>query len=174
MFAVLLPFVGRGPTVAVLGLHLSHAGLWAAWAIIAKGTLGVGATAILTGTTPVPELLVALDRLRVPRSLTAITGFMLRYGEIVVGELHCLRIARESRGDQARWVWQAKAVGATAGTLFVRSYERGERVFLAMESRGWTGAMPTTDDDTRASRWARSLAPGSVAAIAAAIAWWTR
>jgi cobalt/nickel transport system permease protein len=174
MFAVLLPVVGRGPTIAVLGVHLSRAGLWAAWAILAKGTLGVGATVVLNGTTPVPELLAALDRLRVPGSLTAITGFMLRYGEIITGELHRLRIARESRGDRARWLWQAKAVGATAGTLFVRSYERGERVFLAMESRGWTGAMPITSDDTRPSRWARSLAPGAVAALAAAVAWWSR
>jgi cobalt/nickel transport system permease protein len=175
LFAVLLPFVGRGPTVAVLGLHLSRVGLWAAWAIVAKGTLGVGATAILTATTPVPELLFALDRLRVPRSLTAITGFMLRYGEIIVGELHRLRIARESRCHHARWLWQAKAVGATAGTLFVRSYERGERVLLAMESRGWTGTMPTTaEDDARPAMWASNLGPGVLALLVAIAAWWSR
>jgi cobalt/nickel transport system permease protein len=176
LFAVLLPFVGRGPTIAVLGVHVSRAGLQAAWAIVAKGTLGVGATVILTGTTTVPELLFALHRLRVPRSLTAITGFMLRYGEIISGELHRLRIARESRGDRARWLWQARAVGATAGTLFVRSYERGERIYLAMESRGWTGTMPTTttEDDARPVQWARSLTPGVFAMLVSIVAWWSR
>ena len=30
----------------------------------------------------------------------------------------------------------------SAGALFIRSFERGERVHLAMLSRGYTGRMP--------------------------------
>ena len=51
-------------------------------------------------------------------------------------------IARVSRGYDPRWIWQARAVAASAGALFIRSYERGERVYLAMLSRGYDGAMP--------------------------------
>ena len=40
-FAVFLPIVGSSPRVDVLGLGLSEPGLWAAWNIVAKGTLGV-------------------------------------------------------------------------------------------------------------------------------------
>ena len=47
-----------------------------------------------------------------------------------------MRIARESRGAQASWTGHARAVATSAGALFVRSYERGERVYLAMASRG--------------------------------------
>jgi energy-coupling factor transporter transmembrane protein EcfT len=35
-----------------------------------------------------------------------------------------------------------KVIANSAGALFIRSYERGERVHLAMISRGYTGHMP--------------------------------
>ena len=91
---------------------------------------------MLVATTDVRDLLQALDRLHVPRAFTAITGFMIRYGEVIVGDLRQMRVARISRGHDPRWIWQARAVAANAGTLFIRSYERGERVYLAMASRG--------------------------------------
>jgi cobalt/nickel transport system permease protein len=59
-------------------------------------------------------------------------------------------------------VWQATAIASTAGTLFVRSYERGERVHLAMMSRGYAGSMPAIADD-RPACWGRCLAPGLAA-----------
>ena len=124
------------PHTEVLGMSLSVPGLWGAWNILIKGTLGVAATGLLVATTDVRDLLQALDRLHVPKAFTAIAGFMIRYGEVIAGELRQMRIARISRGHDPRWIWQARAVAATAGTLFIRSYERGERVYLAMASRG--------------------------------------
>ena len=64
---------------------------------------------------------------------------MVRYGDVITGEMRRMKIARESRGYDPRWIWQAKAVARSAGALFVRSYERGERVYLAMASRGYAG-----------------------------------
>ena len=116
-FALLMPLVGRAPKVDVLGVPLSVAGLWAAWGIIAKGTLGVAATLVLASTTPVPQLVAAFERLRVPRTLTAIMAFMIRYGDVVTDEMRRMRIARESRGGQARWLWQARAAASSAGAL---------------------------------------------------------
>ena len=54
LFAVLLPIVGREPRVDVLGVSLSEAGLWAAWNIVIKGTIGVAATVVLASTTSDP------------------------------------------------------------------------------------------------------------------------
>jgi cobalt/nickel transport system permease protein len=70
-------------------------------------------------------------------------GFMVRYLEVVTGELSRMRIARDARGFRARSVKQWPVLGATLGALFIRSYERGERVHLAMLSRGYTGQLPT-------------------------------
>lgn len=173
-FALLLPVVSRGERVEVLGLvHLSRDGLWAAWAIIAKGTLGLAASLVLVGTTPVLELLRGLQRLRVPPILTTVAALMLRYVEVTADELRRLQVARVSRCDDARWVGQARAMASTVGALFVRTFERGERVHLAMVSRGFTGTMPSTGAPAEATvtEWAAALAVPALAAAVSALAW---
>jgi len=59
-----------------------------------------------------------------------------------------MRIARESRGFSHSSLRQWKALARSAGALFIRSYERGERVHLAMLSRGYTGTLPVTHPAT--------------------------
>ena len=178
-FAVFLPVVGSAPRVDVVGVSLSEPGLWAAWNIVAKGTLGVAASILLAATTTVPDLLRGLERLRVPRVITAIAGFMVRYLEIVMGEAHRMHVARQSRGYDPRWIWQAKGFAASAGSLFVRTYERGERVYLAMVSRGYDGTMPDLagaatgagadagDDTSGRRRRAAAWAPAAVVPMCA-------
>lgn len=138
-FALFLPVVGAAPRLDVLGASLSQPGLWAAWNVLAKATLGVAAAVTLAATTPVPDLLRALQRLRAPRVIVEIAGFMVRYLGVITGEARRMHVARQSRGYDPRWLWQARGVAASIGTLFVRSYERGERVHLAMASRGYAG-----------------------------------
>lgn len=164
LFALFLPIVGGGDRVAVLGLSLSVPGLWAAWNIVAKGTLGLAASIVLTATTTVPDILSGLDRLHVPRLITSIAGFMVRYLDVIAGEMHRMRVAMLSRGHNPRWFWQVRAYAASAGALFIRSYERGERVYFAMTARGFTGRVPTFDDDAVGlSDWARGLSVPVVA-----------
>lgn len=141
-FALFLPVVGSNPRVDVLGVPLSEPGLAAAATIGTKATLGCLAVVLLTATTPTTTILKGLERLRVPRIITAIAGFMLRYVEVLADDARRMRIARLSRAHDPRWLWEARATAATAGTLFVRSYERGERVHQAMVSRGFDGTMP--------------------------------
>jgi cobalt/nickel transport system permease protein len=168
-FAVLLPIVGRSPRTDIVGLSLSEPGLWSAWSIVAKGSLGVAATVVLTSTTATADLIGGLGRLRMPMTLTAIASFMVRYGEVLRSELDRMRIARVSRAHSPRFLWQAKAIASTAGTLFVRSYERGERVHLAMLSRGYAGHLPCAANE-RPAQWVRCLTPGAVSAAVAAVA----
>lgn len=142
VFALLLPIVGTGPRTAVGPITVSIAGSWAAWTILAKATLGTAIAALLAATTAPADILVGLERLRVPRALTAIAGFMVRYLDLVADELRRLQVARVSRGDDPRWLWQGRAVATTAGSMFVRTFERGERVQQAMLARGFTGHLP--------------------------------
>ena len=171
LFALLLPIFGREPSVDVLGLQLSEPGLWAAWNIIAKGTIGVAASILLASTTSVPHVLQGLERLRVPRQLVAITGFMVRYGDVLGDELRRMRIARESRGASASRIGHARAVASSAGALFVRSYERGERVYLAMASRGYVGTMPVRSAPATRRSWVLCLLWPLAASVVAAVAW---
>jgi cobalt/nickel transport system permease protein len=172
LFAVLLPFVSRGDRVEVLGLSLSESGLLAAFNILAKATLGATATILLASTTDVRDLVRGLEKLRLPRGFVAILTFMVRYADVVAGEMRRMKVARASRGYEPRNLLQAKAVGASAGALFLRAYERGERVYLAMVSRGWSGSMPVLDE-RRATRrqWATALSLPAVAAAVTAGAW---
>ena len=175
LFAVFLPLIGRGERLDVLGVSLSIDGLWAAWNILIKATLGLATTVLLGATTPIAEILHGLEHLRMPRLMTAIAGFMVRYADVITGELTRMRIARESRGYDPRWFWQARAIASSAGTLFIRSFERGERVYLAMVSRGYSGTMPLDHDPTvPVSRWAAALALPVLASMVAAVAWATR
>ena len=153
LFALVLPFIGSGPRAEVLGVSLSVAGSWAAWAILAKATVGVASSVVLAWSTPVADLLGGLERLRCPRILVAIAGFMVRYLDVVAGELHRLQVARISRGDDPRWLWQGRAVASTAGTMFVRSFERGERIHHAMLARGFDGTFPRTVSRPGPVRW---------------------
>jgi cobalt/nickel transport system permease protein len=142
-FALMLPFVTGGPRTEVLGLSVSESGLQTAGGLLAKATLSVLAATVLAATTEPRELLRGLEQLRLPSGLVQILGFMIRYADVVGGELHRMRVARESRAFDGRRRGALRVLGATAGALFIRSYERGERVHLAMLSRGYTGRLPT-------------------------------
>lgn len=172
--ALLFPIIAGGETVDVFGIALSRSGLWDMWNVMAKATLGLLTSIVLAGTTDIPSMLRGFDALRVPRVLTAIMGFMIRYLDVVLGEFRRMRVAMQSRAHNPTWIGQAKPYASGAGTIFVRSYERGERVYLAMASRGYDGHMPATAADAAPlSQWVAVLALPAVAWIVAGLARWS-
>ncbi|MYZ35810.1 MULTISPECIES: cobalt ECF transporter T component CbiQ [unclassified Streptomyces] len=172
-FAVLMPFVVPGDQVRFLGLSLSVPGLWGAWNVLAKGTLGVAASVILASTTELRSLLLGLQRLRLPPLLVQIASFMIRYGDVITDEMRRMSIARRSRGFEARGVRHWGVLAKSAGALFIRSYERGERVHLAMVSRGYTGTMPVIDEVTASrAQWSYAAAL-PLTALAVCLLGWT-
>lgn len=142
VFALLIPFVATGPRTEVLGVTVSEPGLAAAVALLLKATLGVLAALLLAATTEGDQVLAGLQRLRLPQQLVQILGFMLRYLDVVTAELGRMLVAMRSRGRDPRSPRQWPALAKALGALFIRSYERGERVHLAMLSRGYTGRLP--------------------------------
>jgi cobalt/nickel transport system permease protein len=74
--------------------------------------------------------------------MVQIASFMLRYVNVVNDEMERMKVARESRGFEATGIKHWKVLATAAGALFIRSYERGERVHLAMLSRGYNGILP--------------------------------
>ena len=67
---------------------------------------------------------------------------MYRYSFILVDEIQRMKRARDSRCFGGKWLRQTKTIGHMVGTLFLRSFLRGERVYMAMLSRGYNGTMP--------------------------------
>ncbi|SEH84965.1 cobalt/nickel transport system permease protein [Mycolicibacterium rutilum] len=176
VLAVLLPFVEGGERIDVAGVALSVSGLWAAWGIVVKGTLGVAAALTVAATTSTTELPTALGRLGVPAVATSVLVLMIRYIDLLSAEAGRMRMARISRGDSPRALHQAGAIAKGIGALFLRSYERGERVYLAMLSRGFDGRAPDlavigAPPRAVAAQWVTVMTPAAAAVVVAATAW---
>lgn len=172
IFVVALPFVARGERIDVAGLSLSVEGLWGAWNIFVKATLGAATMMLLASTTPITSILDGLQKLRVPSVIVAIAGFMIRYADVIASEMRRMKVGRQSRGYEPRVLWQARALASSAGTLFIRSYERGERVHLAMMSRGYSGAMPELAEvDASPTDWLTAFLVPAVAAVVCVLTW---
>ncbi len=147
-FAILMPFFGTGEKFEIAGIELYREGLLAGLSIVVKGTLGVLAAVILSTTTTAREILRGLERLKLPAVMVQIASFMLRYVNVISDEMERMKVARESRGFIATGIKHWKVIATSAAALFIRSYERGERVHLAMLSRGFDGNLPTLVTDT--------------------------
>jgi cobalt/nickel transport system permease protein len=175
VLALVMPFLGGGERFSVLGLNLSVGGALAGWNILAKGTLGILVSLTLAGTTTPRELIVGMQRLRAPAIVTTIATLMLRYLTVIAAEARRMRLARIARGHDPRFLWQVGATARGIGQLFVRSYERGERVHLAMVSRGFAGTMPDPGGAAVAGRtWVAGLLPTVIAGAVLAVALWLR
>lgn len=155
-----MPFFGTGSQVEILGVTVYEAGLLAGLSIVAKGTLGVLIAIVLSATTTARELLFGLERLRVPLPLLNIAAFMLRYLNVINDEMTRMRVARLSRGFQENGIKSWRVLAHSMGALFIRSFERGERVYLAMLARGFRGSIPSLQERTSANWSAALVLPG--------------
>ena len=140
--AVFVPFVREGDPVELGPVTVSEEGLATFATVSAKAILGTCSAVLLGATTSFPDVLHALERLRAPRLLVLIAAFMYRYLFVIVDEVSRMRAALAARGYAPRHALQAAAIGRVATALFLRTYERAERVHLAMVARGWSQTMP--------------------------------
>ncbi|MEJ5224952.1 MAG: cobalt ECF transporter T component CbiQ [Anaerolineales bacterium] len=118
--------------------------------ILIRAWLSVQMAILLVAVTPFPDIIHALEHLRVPRILTTIVAFLYRYLFVLTDEVMRLLRAREARSagvpgrkSGGSVAWRARVVGSMAGQLFIRSYERSDRIYNAMLARGYTGHLRT-------------------------------
>jgi cobalt/nickel transport system permease protein len=105
---------------------------------------------LLVATTEFPKIVHALNHLRIPTIITAIISFLYRYLFVLADEVLRMMRARQARSAAAAGVrsggsvaWRAQIAGHMAGQLFLRSYERSDRIYNAMLSRGYKGELMT-------------------------------
>jgi cobalt/nickel transport system permease protein len=118
--------------------------------ILIRSWLSVQMAILLVAVTRFPDLIHALEHLRVPAILTTIIAFLYRYLFVLTDEVLRLIRARESRSAASAGnrfgggvLWRAKVAGNMAGQLFLRSYERSDRIYNAMVARGYAGHLYT-------------------------------
>jgi len=123
-------------------LKITTVGLAILGSVTVKALLSLLMMNVLILTTSVPALLNALVALKTPPLLVAILASMYRYISVLTGEFNAMRRAAASRNLMGSSHWQRLIVGNMIGSLFIRTYERGERVYQAMLSRGYQGVPP--------------------------------
>jgi len=148
MIAVFIPFFKEGKiagaySFGTLRLTVTHEGLLIFWNVLVKSYLAASAIIIFTAATRFSVLLKALEKLKTPILFIMILSFMYRYLFVSVDELMHMSQAKKCRSvGGTRW-FHAKTTANMIGSLFIRSYERGESVYMAMRSRGFNGTINT-------------------------------
>jgi cobalt/nickel transport system permease protein len=104
-----------------------------------KSTLASLFVLLISATTRFTKILDALKRLGVPELFIYLFSFMYRYSFLLEDQL--LRVSRawasRSVNRQGNFA-KAKILSNILGSLFIRTYERAERVYLAMCARGYS------------------------------------
>ena len=133
----------------------TDAGLLRFVSIVIRSWLSVQAAILLVATTPFPDLIHAFEHLHVPAILTTIIAFLYRYLFVLTDEVMRLTRARQARSAAVAGhrsgrnvVWRARTAGNMTGQLFLRSYERSDRIYNAMLARGYTGQLRTLTPHT--------------------------
>ncbi len=107
-----------------------------------KCVLTLVAATLLTGTSSSADLVRAAQALRMPHTLTALTGLAMTYLGVLSDEVARMITASRSRGRVSGLRRRAGVLCSVVVTAIVRGFERAERVALAMVSRGYDGRIP--------------------------------
>jgi len=142
-----------------LNITMTDSGFLRFISILIRSWLSVQMAILLVAATRFPDLIHALEHLRVPAILTTIIAFLYRYLFVLTDEVLRLMRARESRSAAAAGkrsgrgvLWNARVAGNMAGQLFLRSYERSDRIYNAMLARGYRGHLYTLNPHEMKSR----------------------
>ncbi|HUS80067.1 MAG TPA: energy-coupling factor transporter transmembrane component T, partial [Armatimonadota bacterium] len=123
-------------------LTLSRLALTAYLSVAGKCLLCLLAASVVVGTTMPADLLRAAQGLGAPRTVTALLGFAVTYLSVLADEVRRMTVARDSRGGRPGLLRGIAVAAAMLRTLMIRTFERAERIALAMVARGYDGRMP--------------------------------
>ena len=154
IFALFLPFLSSENNDIVytfLGLNIFKTGLLDMFAILFKATLGLTMGIFLTAVTSNIELIYGLQKLRLPQIIIAIMSFAIRYIDVFIDEFKRVKTSMRSRGYKEKGIKTLIPIAYASGAMLIRGYERGERVYLSMISRGFNGSIELKERDYKNS-----------------------
>ncbi|MFH1778095.1 MAG: cobalt ECF transporter T component CbiQ [Candidatus Omnitrophota bacterium] len=148
MVAVVIPFfktgeIAGGYSFGTLKLTVTYDGLMVFWNVFVKAYLCILSMILLISSTRFSDLLKAFEKLKCPKLFIMVISFMYRYLFVITDELMQMKQAKEARSVGGTKWFNIRVLANMLGVLFIRSYERGENVYLAMCSRGFDGRVKT-------------------------------
>ncbi len=177
--AIPLAFLLAGSVTLIFRPVGEGAALWAAalpvggrWGVTAQSLAlagqvlcrAMGAAAclfFLALNTPLCDVTAALGRLHVPRLLVELMELIYRFLFVLTGEAGRIHTAQSARLGYATWRRGMTSLGELLSVLFLRALRRGERVYAALESRGYTGSLSTVAGEYQRGRWVYALLGGT-------------
>lgn len=126
-------------------LQITTTGVMVLGSVSIKVILSLLVLNILILTTAIPDLFKALLALKMPPLLVSIMASMYRYIDVLNREFTTMKRAAMSRNLMSNGKMVRQVMGNAIGSLFIRSYERGELIYQAMLSRGYQGVPVTSE-----------------------------
>jgi cobalt/nickel transport system permease protein len=139
------PFIHPGNVIWVgaFGVQITDSGLL--WAALLMSRLIVALTSIvlLSSISPMQEVVQSFRKLGMPREFALLFSLMIRFLFMFFDELDRIMHAQKSRcfdafNKKISYKWRMKQLGYTVAMMFLRSYERGETIYMSMASRGYS------------------------------------
>jgi len=132
--AVIMPFL----IFIIIFIPLFQDKNWAvAGLTFARALLSIMALVLFISTTRFPRLLKDLEDIGVPKMIVEILSFIYRYFFVLVGELERMELAVKARAPGKKHRLLYKGFSSMLGMLIIHSYERSERIYQAMQLRGY-------------------------------------
>lgn len=139
------PFIDDFTVIYVLplGITVTREGTLFGGVLFAKFMVCVTAVVVLSSTTKMQDMVSNARRLGLPAELTLLLSMMVRYLFVFWSMLRRIRTAQKTRcfdiwNRNVPRKWILEQIGYTISSLFIRSYEQGERTYQSMLCRAYS------------------------------------
>jgi len=142
------------------GIHIYAESVEFAFILFVKFVVCVSAIILLSSTTKLHDMLEGAGRMGLPPEFALTFGMMIRYLFVFGYIFRKINEALTTRcfdpfDSTLSYRYRMKQIGYTVGTIFIRSYEQGERVYTSMLCRGYgkSSHIFVTRKPLRAPEW---------------------
>jgi len=143
--AILQPFVHGGIILYTLplGIHVTYQGIMFGLLLISRLIVSLTSIVLLSSISPMQEVAESFRRLGIPRDISMVFSLFIRFLFLFYEELGKINNAQTSRNfnifnKKTAYMWRLRQVAYTVMSMFLRSYEKGEKIYLSMASRGFS------------------------------------
>ncbi|MDR3291033.1 MAG: cobalt ECF transporter T component CbiQ [Methanobrevibacter sp.] len=144
--AIFQPFIRPGTILYSLpfGINISYEGTIFGILLLSRLIVCISMIVLFSSTTPMNSMINSMRRLGFPKILSMILSMTVRYLFVFFEELDNIRNAQKSRcfnlwNRKISYIWRLKQIGYTIMGIFLSSFEKGEKIFFSMVSRGYSG-----------------------------------
>ena len=126
-----------------LNIHIYAESVEFAMILFIKFIICISFIILLSSTTTMQDMLTGARRLGLPSEFALIIGLMIRYLFVFANIFGKMKNVFETRCFNSfdrtlPYKYRLKTIAYAVGTLFIRSYEQGERTYISMLCRGYS------------------------------------